>query len=106
MNLGINGFEYKDLHNLSRLRDLAVAFDRSVEEHDAELFQRFDAYRKAMQNGVANGGLPSPEESALLIGVGRYLSLFMTRLFHVETGAAALRTRAERDAEGARVKKE
>ena len=35
MNLGIDGFEYKDLHDLSRLRDLALAFDRYVEEHDA-----------------------------------------------------------------------
>jgi len=106
MNLGIDGFEYKDLHDLSRLRDLALAFDRYVEEHDAELFKRFDVYRNAMQNGVASGGLPSPEESALLIAVGRYLSQFVTRLFHVEPGAAALRTRAERDAEVARFKRE
>ncbi|HEV7238557.1 MAG TPA: FAD-dependent oxidoreductase [Thermoanaerobaculia bacterium] len=106
MNLGIDGFEYKDLRDLSRLRDLALAFDRSVEEHDAELFKRFDAYRNAMQNGVASGGLPSPEESALLIAVGRYLSLFVTWLFHVEPGVAALRTRAERDAEVARFKRD
>src|SRR5215212_6608612 len=106
MNLGIDGYTYKDLHDLSRLRDLATTFDQYVEEHDAELFKRFEAYRRAMQNGEANGGIPAPEESALLIGVGRYLSMFLTRLFHVEPGATALRTRAERDAEVARFKRE
>ncbi|HEX6095708.1 MAG TPA: FAD-dependent oxidoreductase [Thermoanaerobaculia bacterium] len=99
MNLGIEGFTYQDLHDLSRLNDLAHAFDRYVEEHDAELFKRFEAYRR-------DQNLPAPEESALLIAVGRHLSMFVTRLFHVEPGANAQRTRAERDAEVARFKKE
>ncbi|HET8773871.1 MAG TPA: FAD-dependent oxidoreductase [Thermoanaerobaculia bacterium] len=99
MNLGIDGYTYQDLHDLSRLRDLADTFDRYVEDHDAELFKRFEAYRR-------DQNLPSPEESALLIAVGRHLSTFVTQLFHVEPNASALRTRAERDAEVARFKKE
>ena len=99
MNLGINGYTYQDLHDLSRLRDLANTFDRYVEDHDAEVFKRFEAYRR-------DQNLPSPEESALLIAVGRYLSMFVTQLFHIEPNVSALRTRAERDAVVARFKKE
>jgi NADPH-dependent glutamate synthase beta subunit-like oxidoreductase/NAD(P)H-flavin reductase len=99
MNLGINGFTWQDLSSLERLHDLATAFDRYVEDHDPELFKRFEAYRR-------DQNLPSPEESALLIAVGGCLSAFVTRLFHVEPGASALRRRAERDAEVARFKRE
>ena len=94
MNLGIEGFTWQDLHDLSRLNDLAVAFDRYVESHDPELFKRFEAYRR-------DPGLPAPEESALLIAVGRYLSMFVTRLFHIEPAKVelvvrtAIRSRAD-----------
>src|SRR5215210_3411355 len=100
MNLGIDDFHYADLSDFSRLNDLARAFDRFVEQHDADLFRRFDAYRQSTQS------LASPEESALLIAVGRYLSMFLTRLFHVEAGVATLQQRAKRDAEVARFKRE
>ncbi len=106
MRLGLPDYEYADLSDFSRLNDLALTFDRFVEGHDAEVFQRFDTYRHSVQSGAANGGLASPDESALLIAVGRYLSLFLTRLFHVESGAAALQQRAKRDAEVARFKRE
>ncbi|MEO8381200.1 MAG: FAD-dependent oxidoreductase [Acidobacteriota bacterium] len=106
MQLGIPGFQYSDLSDFSRLNDLALAFDRVVEEHDADLFRRFDAYRHSVQNGEPGGGLASPEESALLIAVGRFLSMFLTRMFHVESGAAALQRRAKRDSEVARFKRE
>ncbi len=106
MNLGIDNFTWSDLHSYSRLNDLALAFDRFVEEHDAGLFRRFDAYRLAMQNGVANGGLQTPEESALLIAVSRELGSFLAKLFHAESGVAALQSRAQRDAEVARFKRD
>ena len=106
MNLGINGYTWDDLHSYSRLSDLALTFDRFVEEHDGDLFKRFDAYRHAVQTGIENGGLPAPEESALLIAVGRFLGMFLTRLFRVEPGVAALQARARRDAEVARFKRE
>jgi len=48
MNLGIGNFTYDDLYSHARLRDMALTFDRFVEEHDAALFARFDAYRQAV----------------------------------------------------------
>jgi NADPH-dependent glutamate synthase beta subunit-like oxidoreductase/NAD(P)H-flavin reductase len=105
MNLGIDGFTYDDLHSYPRLRDLALAFDRFVEEHDAPLFARFDAYRHAVQSG-AEHRLSAPEESALLIAVGRELSAFVVQMFDIAEDVAALRARTERDAEVARFKRE
>ncbi|HYI09906.1 MAG TPA: FAD-dependent oxidoreductase, partial [Thermoanaerobaculia bacterium] len=106
MNLGIDDFTWADLHSYERLRDLALTFDRFVEEHDDALFARFDQYRHAVQSGAANGGLGPPEESALLIAVGRSLGMFLSQLFRIEPNAAALQTRARRDAEVARFKRE
>ena len=99
MKLGIDGFSYADLNDYARLRDLAGAFDRFVEEHDADLFRRFDAYRQGIE-------LTSPDESALLIAVARELALFLTQLFHIDPGVAALKSRAVRDAQVARLKKD
>ncbi len=106
MNLGIDGYTWDDLYSYLRLHELALAFDRTVEEHDPALFARFDAYRTAMQAGTANGGLTTPDESALLIAVGRQLSLFLARLFDIEQDVVALHARAQRDSEVARFKKE
>jgi NADPH-dependent glutamate synthase beta subunit-like oxidoreductase len=106
MNLGIDGFKYTDLHTFDGLKRLALAFDRFVEEHDGDLFRRFDAYRFGVQSGIERGGLGAPEESALLIALARELGLFLTQLFHVEAGVAVLKQRARRDAEVARFKKE
>jgi NADPH-dependent glutamate synthase beta subunit-like oxidoreductase/NAD(P)H-flavin reductase len=106
MNLGIQDFTWQDLHDYKRLADLALTFDRFVEEHDGDLFARFDAYRHAVQSGAEQGGLGAPEESALLIAVGRELGLFLSQLFHVEPNVAALHARADRDAQVARFKRE
>ncbi|HVE73199.1 MAG TPA: pyridine nucleotide-disulfide oxidoreductase, partial [Thermoanaerobaculia bacterium] len=100
MNLGIDGYTYADLSSLPRLNDLADTFDRFVEEHDPELFRRFESYRRSPSD------LPAPEESALLIAVGRHLSAFVTRMFHADAQVAAQQQRARRDAEVARFKKE
>ncbi|HYC63048.1 MAG TPA: FAD-dependent oxidoreductase [Thermoanaerobaculia bacterium] len=105
MNLGIGDYQYSDLYSYARLRDLALTFDRFVEEHDPELFARFDKYRRAVQSSTEHG-LGTPEESALLIAVGRELSLFLAKLFRVEEHVAALQARTQRDAEVARFKKE
>ena len=106
MNLGIDGFTYGDLYSHARLRDLTLTFDRFVEEHDAALFARFDAYRTAIQNGTPNGGLTTPDESALLIAVGQQLAVFLARMFGIEQDVVALHERTRRDAEVARFKKE
>ncbi|MGZ7032476.1 MAG: FAD-dependent oxidoreductase, partial [Thermoanaerobaculia bacterium] len=106
VNLGINGFTYADLYDYARLGDLAAAFDRFVEQRDAELRRRFESYRVAMQSGIAAGGLTSPEESALLIALARELGVFLAQLFGTEAGYGALVTRAQRDAQVAKFKKE
>src|SRR5690349_13484726 len=59
-----------------------------------------------MQSGTPAGGLSAPDESALLIAVGRQLGMFLTQLFRIEPNAAALQARARRDAEVARFKRE
>jgi NADPH-dependent glutamate synthase beta subunit-like oxidoreductase/NAD(P)H-flavin reductase len=105
MNLGIGDFSYDDLYSHARLRDLALTFDRFVEEHDAALFTRFDAYRHAVQSSSAHG-LATPEESALLIAVGRELALFLTQLFGIDAEVAALQARTLRESEVARFKRE
>jgi NADPH-dependent glutamate synthase beta subunit-like oxidoreductase/NAD(P)H-flavin reductase len=97
MNLGIAGFEYNDLYDFEKLNALARAFDSFVQERDADLFGRFDAYR-------ANRSLTGPEESALLIAVSRHLGAFLTQLFG--TDETPVRERVTRDAEVARFKKE
>src|SRR5688572_9041640 len=106
MNLGIDAFTYADLNTDAGLTRLSVAFDRYVEEHDSDLFRRFDAYRLAMQSGVANGGLSTAEESALLIAVSRALGAFLAQLFRVESGVTSLKNRAKKDTEVARFKRE
>ncbi|HYO78978.1 MAG TPA: hypothetical protein VE010_21120 [Thermoanaerobaculia bacterium] len=106
MNLGIDTFTWQDLSSYERLKDLALAFDRYVEERDAELFGKFVVYRQNVQTGAPNGGLPAPEESALLIGVGRELGRFLTQMFGVDTAVAAQQARARRDSEVARFKRE
>ncbi|MEA2464027.1 MAG: hypothetical protein QOJ98_1774, partial [Acidobacteriota bacterium] len=106
MNLGIEPFTWSDLSSYERLKDLALTFDRFVEEHDAELFSKFDLYRHHVQTGAPNGGLTPPDESALLIAVGRELGHFLTRLFRIEPNVAAQHARARRDAEVARFKRD
>ncbi len=106
MNLGINGFAYADLYDFTRLGELALTFDGFVEQRDPALFARFDAYRFAVQSGIANGGLTAPEESDVLIAASRELGVFLAQLFRTEGGVASLVSRAQRDAQIARFKKE
>ena len=104
VNLGIDNFSYSDLYNFQRLQELAGSFDRFVSERDPALFDRFAAYRTAMQSGVRHGGLDEPKESALLVDVSRPLGAFLARLF--ATDDSPLKRRAARDAQVARFKKE
>jgi NADPH-dependent glutamate synthase beta subunit-like oxidoreductase/NAD(P)H-flavin reductase len=104
MKLGIGSFVFSDLQDLKRLRDLATAFDEHVAKSDAALFARFAAYREAVGNGIAHGGLEEPQESALLIDISRVLSGFLVQLF--STDETPLRQRAARDTQVARFKKE
>lgn len=104
--LGIDGFEFSDLFDDQRLADLSAEFDGFVRERDEVLCARFDAYRRSAQAGSPNGGLTPPEESALLIAAAAELGLFLARLFQIDSGVAAIKSRAARDAQVARFKKE
>ena len=42
MRLGLDDFTYSDLQSHTGLSRLAAAFDAFVQEHDADLFRRFD----------------------------------------------------------------
>jgi NADPH-dependent glutamate synthase beta subunit-like oxidoreductase/NAD(P)H-flavin reductase len=106
MRLGIGGFSDSDLYDFARLQDLALTFDAFVKERDAALLERFDAYRAGVQSGVARGGLNPPDESALLIDVSRQLGAFLARLFDIEPNVEALKSRAARDTQVARFKKD
>jgi NAD(P)H-flavin reductase/NADPH-dependent glutamate synthase beta subunit-like oxidoreductase len=104
--LGIDGYHYSDLYDLSRLTDLGGDFDRFVGGRDAALFERFSTYRAAMQHGIAHGGLTAPDESELLIAASRELSTFLIRLFNIVSEASSVHARAERDSKIARFKKD
>ncbi|MEO8035089.1 MAG: FAD-dependent oxidoreductase, partial [Acidobacteriota bacterium] len=106
MKLGLGDYQYSDLYNWQKLQQLALDFDEFVRQQDADLFLHFDAYRLAMQNGIAHGGLATPEESAILIDVSRCVGAFLAGLFPTGAGPAAAKTRAERDSHVARFKKE
>ena len=76
--LGIPGFNYPDLYNASRLKDLLDVFDTSVKQHDAELHDQFAAYRQNQGEGM------EPETiSDLLVRMGPYVGQFVATLFNV-----------------------
>ena len=75
--LGIGGFRYGDLYEPDRLAALDDRFRAALVAENAVLAARFEAYR-------SGAILTPPEESALLIEVGRPLGAFVARLFGVE----------------------
>jgi len=78
LELGIPGFEYADLHRPARLLELMAVFDDSVKQHDADLFQAFQAYRDCQGEGM------SPEAiSDLLVRMAPFVGTFVARLFDV-----------------------
>ena len=78
LNLGIPSFTYADLYDAARLKDLLDVFDASVQHHDAELFDKFAAYRQSQ--GV---GLKPEAISELLVHMGPYVGKFVAQLFNV-----------------------
>lgn len=104
--LGIDGFEYRDLYDISRLEGLAARFDDAVRSTDAALFARFAEYRQSIQSGTPHGGLTTVDESKLLIDVARHLGAFVTRMFYLEEETEKLRARTSRETEIVRFKKD
>ncbi|XXF80085.1 FAD-dependent oxidoreductase [Myxococcaceae bacterium GXIMD 01537] len=76
---GIPGISFEDLYRPRGLRRLSERFDAQLAEAEPELFQAFDAYRKA-----GGAGLAGPAESELLIRVSRHIARFVGRLFNIE----------------------
>ncbi len=78
--LGIAGFNYADLYDPSRLRDLTLIFDRASQEKDPDLFEEFQTYRNCGGAGM------SPEHiSELLVKMAPLVGEFVAWLFHVES---------------------
>ena len=78
LTLGIPGFNYPDLYDSARLKELLDVFDASVKQHDVDLYDKFAAYRQNQGEGL------SPEEiSDLLVSMGPYVGQFVAKLFNV-----------------------
>ncbi|MGZ5077214.1 MAG: pyridine nucleotide-disulfide oxidoreductase [Methylobacter sp.] len=78
LTLGIPGFNYSDLYDSARLKDLLDVFDTSVERHDSQLHSEFTAYRESQGVGM------SPEAvSDLLVRMGPYAGQFVAKLFDI-----------------------
>ncbi len=76
--LGIPGFNYPDLYDSSRLKDLLTVFDSSVKKHDVALHEQFAAYRQSQGEGM------TPEAiSDLLVRMGPYVGQFVATLFNI-----------------------
>ena len=77
-DLTLDGFRYADLYDPERLKELAHRFYDEVDKADADLGERYAAYRDGAELGPV-------DESNLLIEVGRHLSPFIATLFGIET---------------------
>ncbi|HYH99210.1 MAG TPA: pyridine nucleotide-disulfide oxidoreductase, partial [Hyalangium sp.] len=80
LTLGLPGFTFEDLYRPRGLRRLSERFDAWLTEHEPELFQVFDAYRKS---GGSN--LSGAIESNVLIRVSRHVARFLACLFNIES---------------------
>ncbi|MHB8877430.1 MAG: FAD-dependent oxidoreductase, partial [Myxococcaceae bacterium] len=88
LKLGVDGFDYPDLHHPRGLRRLAERFDAQLAQDDPALFAAFEAYRQA-----GGEGLTPPAKSELLVRVAEHLSRFVARLFGIGDEAAELARR-------------
>jgi NADPH-dependent glutamate synthase beta subunit-like oxidoreductase/NAD(P)H-flavin reductase len=91
-SLGIPGFNYPDLYDSARLKDLLEVFDDSIKYHDADLYAEFQNYRQSQGANLA------PEKiSDLLVRTAPYVGQFVAKLFHVtdEHQAQAEKTQDE-----------
>ncbi|MGZ5053091.1 MAG: pyridine nucleotide-disulfide oxidoreductase [Methylobacter sp.] len=88
LTLGIPGFNYPDLYDSARLKDLLDVFDVSVERHDSVLHDEFKAYRENQ-----GAGLSAEAVSDLLVRMGPYVGQFVAKLFNVSEQHQAQGTR-------------
>ena len=76
--LGINGFNFSDLFDAARLKDLAETFYSEIEAHDSTLYSALTKYIAA--SGL---GYERKVESKILTDSAPYLSDFIARLFRI-----------------------
>ena len=79
LTLGIPGFEYPDLFDAKRLVELLDAFDRSIQQHDPELFAEIAAYRACQGEGM-----PPEAISEILVKQAPLVGAFLARLFNID----------------------
>ncbi|HEY8041821.1 MAG TPA: FAD-dependent oxidoreductase [Polyangiaceae bacterium] len=77
--LGIAGFEYSDLYDPARLRELNDAFDQWFEAESPDHHARFHAYRTCLGKGMT-----AVAQSEAILAAAPYVGRFVGRLFGVE----------------------
>jgi len=81
--LGVAGFRFRDLYDVHRLPDLALAFDRFLNETSQETFRLLEMYRHDHES------LGPVETSQILVQVAPWVSQFIGMLFGIEKHQAA-----------------
>lgn len=83
LELGIEGFIYKDLFNSLKLKELVSEFDRFYFEMHPTAYVLFDAYR--IQKGE---GLKKTDIAEILIETSKAIEQFLIKLFKIEAEAS------------------
>ncbi len=78
--LGINGFNYSDLSNPNKLKQLAETFYAELTEQNAELGDALTQYIS-----VCGENYEQKAESKILTDSAPYLSAFIAKMFHIES---------------------
>ncbi|MGH9869989.1 MAG: FAD-dependent oxidoreductase, partial [Candidatus Polarisedimenticolia bacterium] len=82
--LGVDGFAWRDLHDVHRLPDLMSAFDRWLESSDPEVMASLRHYRDQHER------MSATDVSATLVRVAPWVSRFVARLFRIEAEMARI----------------
>jgi NADPH-dependent glutamate synthase beta subunit-like oxidoreductase/NAD(P)H-flavin reductase len=91
LHLGIPGFQYADLYDPARLRELAEIFFLEVGGRDAALLSAWRVYQQSPD------AAPARHVSDLLIRMGPHLSRFLARLFGIEEEATRIQALTHRE---------
>lgn len=91
LKLGIEKFEYRDLYNPHKLKQLALVFYNEVEKNNPNLYKKFSDYRLTPEK------FSNIETSSILIEMASHLSNFISRLFKIEAEVDALKDYIEKD---------
>ncbi len=99
MQLGVEGFSFRDLYDPTALARLDATFLAALDRQHPTIGPAYRSYRQQLGAGVAHGGLAPTVESALLISVAQAFSRFVLELFGItaerEAQAQAFRSELE-----------